>query len=324
MEDTGVCPELLDVERCIALILGLRARDMVESLPVQPEEEQSRQWLTMDVFSGGLETQALSQIEDQLTNEHGDPLHQHSSASVSRFFLHSLIQSKPDREAATFLSLVGRYCRQKHMILPVTDRNPDHPVERFGRLFMASLLKLHDLVQIAVALAEQECEGFERKDQSPLLQLPPAIADVCKMVHDAKISLVKAHQESSCSYDEICGPAVERCLFLIDHIRSPLTNIHGTLHRHQLGSMHTRWHSATQKVLQSLRKSGSEELSGVRSPEAGTPTEEMVVSVKERLFQRQLSREQKGLSAMTQEVRAAFDPLSSLVVFSLDCSVGSC
>ena len=77
-------------------------------------------------------------------------------------------------------------------------------------------------------------------------------------------------------------------------------------------------------MLQSLRKSGSEELSGVRSPEAGTPTEEMVVSVKERLFQRQLSREQKGLSAMTQEVRAAFDPLSSLVVFSLDCSVGSC
>lgn len=299
MDESGVCPDLLDTERCIALILGQQARALAEGLLLETEEEQSQQWLTMEVFSGGLEEQPLSQLEDAYSNERGGyvPLHQRSSVSASRSFLHSLITSKPSHEAATFLSLVGRYCRQKMMILPVTEHNPDHPVERFGRLFIASLLKLHDLVQLAIALADQESQGFEQKDPSAMIQLPAAIADVCKMVHDAKISLVKAHQESSCSYEDICGPAVERCLFLIDHIRSPLNNVQGTLHRNQLIGMRSRWQTAMQKVLQSLKKSDYE---GVSSPTVGSPTEESVLSVKEKLVQQQLSRE-KGLSAIAQE-----------------------
>ena len=235
---------LVDTERVLALLQGLHACFMVQGLPILPSEEDCEKWLSLEIFSSGLETQPLSSIEVQPSNNapfssemKAKSLQRQSisgSYETSRFFISGLMSSEfQDEKAGHFLFLVQRYCQQKNFYLPHFDQIPDHPIEKFGRLFMACLIKLHDLVPLALAVLDQEGPPNNEQD-STAIQLPPSLADVCKLVYDAKVTLVKAHQESLCSYEEVCKEPIARCCFIIDYIRSPMLNVINILHKHQL------------------------------------------------------------------------------------------
>ena len=216
---------------------------MVQGLPVLQSEEDCEKWLSMEIFSSGMETQALSSTE--ATPSNNAPLSPEllaksfqrrsiSGYASSQSFICGLMSSDyQDEKVALFLFLVQRYCRQKNLYLPHHDQNPNHPIETFGRLFMACLIKLHDLVPDAMAVLEQEGPPNNEQD-STIVQLPQVLADVCKLVYEAKVSLVKAHQESLCSYEEVCQDPIARCRFLIDYIRSPSLNVINVLHKHQI------------------------------------------------------------------------------------------
>lgn len=231
---------LMDTERTLALLQGLWACFMVQGPPVLPSEEECEKWLSMELFSSGLEAQPLSSLIAPPSNNGPFPselsaggFQAQSANDVPRNFISSVMGSDfQDEKVRPFLFLVQRYCRQRNLYLPHVDQIPDHPVEKFGRLFMACLLKLHDLVPVALGVLEQE--GPPNNEQgSSTIQLPPSLADVCKFVYEAKVSLVKAHQESLCSYDEVCEEPIARCYFMINHIRSPFLNVMNILHKHQ-------------------------------------------------------------------------------------------
>lgn len=233
-------PVLVDTERTLALLQGLRTCFMVQGAPVLPSEESCEKWLSLELFSSGLETQPLSCSKPLPSNN--APFSPETASrgylshllyDASRSFICGLMDSDlQDEKVGVFLFLVQRYCRQRNLFLPHVDQNPDHPVEKFGRLFMACLLKLHDLVPVALAVLEQEGAPNNEQD-SNAIQLPRSLADVCKFVYEAKVSLVKAHQESLCSYDEVCQEPISRCCFMINHIRSPVVNVINILHKHQ-------------------------------------------------------------------------------------------
>lgn len=231
---------LIDTERALGLLQGLRACFMVQGLSVLPSEEDSEKWLSMELFSSGLETQPLSSTKAQPSNDApfsselmAKGFQTLSAHDTSRSFICGLIGLDfHDEKAGLFLFLVQRYCRQKNLYLPHVAQNPDHPVEKFGRLFLACLLKLHDLVPMVLAMLEQEGPPNNEQDSSAI-QLPPSLVDVCKLVYEAKVSLVKAHQESLCSYEEVCQDPIAKCYFLINHIRSPMLNVMNILHKHQ-------------------------------------------------------------------------------------------
>lgn len=227
---------LLDAERTLALLQGLRACFMVHGLPVLPSEEDCEKTLSSELFSSGLETQPLSSIKPKPSNNapfSSSELMTGGFQDTLRSFICGLMDPDlHDEKVGLFSFLVQRYCRQKHLYLPHIDQNPEHPVEKFGRLFMACLLKLHDLVPLALGMLEQEGPPNNEQDSSAI-QLPPSLADVCKFVYNAKVSLVKAHQESLCSYEEVCQEPIARCYFLINHIRSPMVNVINILHKHQ-------------------------------------------------------------------------------------------
>ena len=235
-------PVLIDTERALSLLQGLRACFMVQGPLVLPCEETSEKWLSLELFSSGLESQPLS------SQSQGKPVpsnntqdvparghhHYHQAYDTSRSFISGLVDPDvQDEKVPLFLFLVQRYCRQKSLYLPHVEQNPDHPVEKFGRLFTACLLKLHDLVPLVLAVLEQEGQPNNESDASAAIQLPPSLADVCKCVYEAKVSLVKAHQESLCSYEEVCKEPTERCCFMIEHVRSPVVNVISILHKHQ-------------------------------------------------------------------------------------------
>lgn len=284
---------LLDTERSLALLQGLRACFMVKSLPVLPEEEASSQWLSMEIFSSGLENQAFNDFEASYDKKYeSTKSYRKLSVDGNRTFIYGLVHPEVHcSKAAVFMSLVHSYCKQNHMTLPLVEQNSDHPVERFARLFIACLLKLHDLVHLALALVEQESSISKEPESS--VQFPPALADICKLVFDAKMSLVKARQESSCSYDEICGPAIDRCLFLIDNIRSAVVDVLGVLHRHQILNMHPRWKGFSKKAVTWMQ---SESHDGDENENVASSLRDDTDSVKVKLYERQQSKEYKTVA----------------------------
>lgn len=226
---------------------------MTQSVPVLPMEEDCDKWLSLEIFSSGLEDQPLLMMETQQVHPSNDTLlldargkglqcHRLSSVSsahdISQSFVSGVMSSDfEDEKVSQFLSLVQRYCRQRSLYLPHTDQIPDHPINEFGRLFMACLIKLHDLVPVAMGILEQEGPPNNEQDTTSI-QLPASLADVCKIVYDAKVSLVKAHQESLCSYEEVCREPIARCHFIINNIRSPMLNVVSILRKYRVQVCH--------------------------------------------------------------------------------------
>ena len=282
----------MDTERSLALLQGLRACFMVKSLPILPEEEASRQWLSMEIFSSGLESQAFNDSDACYERKFDSSKSYRRKLSIdeNRTFIYGLVHPEVhNSKAAVFMSLVYRYCKQHHMTLPMVEQNSDHPVERFARLFIACLLKLHDLVHLALALVEQENSISKEPENS--VQFPPALADICKLVFDAKLSLVKARQESSCTYDEICGPAIDRCLFLVGNIRSAVADVLGVLHKHQVLNMLPRWRNVSKKAITWLQFEGHE------GDNVGTSVKDDAMdSMKAKLIECQESKEYKTVA----------------------------
>ena len=253
-QDTSpVYPILLDTERTLAVLQGLRACYMVQSLPVSPEEEECEKWLSLDIFSGGFEMQPLSSIETRLTHKQvsgggfGRSLERQVSVDMSRFFIYGLMNPEmQDEKVTAFLSIIQRYCRYKNLSIPLIDQSAEHPVENFGRLFLACLIKLHDLVPTALGIIEQETNSPNNELDPAAIHLPSSLADVCKVVFDAKILLVKARQESSCTYEEVCRDPIARCWFVVDNARSPMLNVVNVLHRSRIQVWVVAWFLAGQ------------------------------------------------------------------------------
>ena len=253
-----LCPLLVDTERVLALLQGLRACHMVQSLPVLAEEEEHDKWLSMEIFSSGIETHPLSCLEPHVvanTPEAAAKSFQRQTSvsfDVSRSFICGLMSAETGGDkVAMFVSIVQRYCRQRNLVIALSDQIPDHPIERFGRLFIACLIKLHDLVPVALNVIEQEGGPNNEQDSTPI-QLPASLTDICKLVYDAKVSLVKAHQESSCSYEEVCRDPIARCCFMIDNIRSPMLNVVNILHRNRIQVILCVWYNYVQSVIPAL------------------------------------------------------------------------
>ena len=220
---------------------------MTHSLPVSPEEEETDKWLSSDIFSGGFELRPFTSDEPHHHSD-GHPVRKgltsrtflrQVSVETNRGFIAGFLNhDAQDERVAIFLSLVQRYCRHRNLIIPHTDSAPDHPVERFGRLFLACFIKLHDLVPVALRVIEQETNSPDNELEPAMIHLPPSLADVCKVVFDTKILLVKARQESSCSYEDVCREPIARCLFILDNVRSPLINVTNIMHRSRIQVIH--------------------------------------------------------------------------------------
>ena len=78
-----------------------------------------------------------------LKRTHRDGAHAPHSDAV-KLFITNLSENFKDNSVEKFLSLVKRCCHVKRIIMPI-EFPADHPVEQFGRLFLACLLKHQEL-----------------------------------------------------------------------------------------------------------------------------------------------------------------------------------
>ncbi|MGH0166749.1 UNVERIFIED_CONTAM: hypothetical protein FKN15_006610 [Acipenser sinensis] len=255
---------LMDTERNLALLLGLHASYLAMSTPLSAMEIECAKWLQSSIFSGGLQT---SQIHYNY-NEEKDEDHCSSLGSTtpdkSKLFSHRLTlsdHSQPflqaiadnniqDHTVKDFLCQIERCCKQYHLITPIIFPL-EHPVEEVGRLLLCCLLKHQDLGPVALSLINQSALGVEQGKQRTL---PKSVTNVCRMVYQAKCSLIKTHQEQGRSYKEVCAPVIERLRFLFNELRPAVSNHLSIMSKLKLLSSLPRWKRITQKLIRDRRR----------------------------------------------------------------------
>ncbi|GAB6021505.1 E3 ubiquitin-protein ligase herc2 [Chamberlinius hualienensis] len=265
----------MDVERNLAFLLGLNANSQTRCLQRQPVEEECSHWLDSIVFNGGiLGLQPVNPFEEEkgevrnTSSSAGTPASGTSptepkmpsvdqGSTVARIgfevnaetLIQGLAESRlNDISVKTFLSVIGHYCREMHLIVHM-EFPLDHPVEEVGRLLLAVLIKHHNLSSLAVSIVEQSLVS-----ENVSIQLPRQIAELVKVVHQTKWSLIKARQDLIGSYKEVCIPVIERCRFLFYEVRGATCCEVNALNHLKLLSTDSRWKSVTRQIIQKYRQ----------------------------------------------------------------------
>uniref|UniRef100_A0A8C4NJF8 HECT-type E3 ubiquitin transferase n=1 Tax=Eptatretus burgeri TaxID=7764 RepID=A0A8C4NJF8_EPTBU len=217
------------------------------------------EWLQSPVFAGGLQTNSTRySYNEEKDEDHSNTAHAHSPAGKLgrlpcqpeqnpdpvQLLLQSLADGTTQEHfGKEFLCVVERYCRQAHLCVPITFPS-EHPVEEVGRLLLCCLLKHL---------------GLGSTETSKKITLPRSLIDVCKVVYQAKCSLIKIHQEQGRSYKEVCAPFIERCRFLFNELRPAVSAKLITVSHLQPPEALPRWQQAVQKIVRQLRAQHGEE-----------------------------------------------------------------
>lgn len=228
---------LLDLERCLSYLLGLHAGNLSLSLPITEKEAACDQWLKSGILAGGLEKEAFLPTADSDQREKGQKLdeasllakfaaspvtkkaekgfevppfeyakqlsHESSLGLRARDFIRKLVTNdQSDAVVQSFFAAVHHHCHA-HMWLTGTESKPNHPVEEFARHYMAALLKHGDLVQVAMDIENRAVVDREQEGAGPASmhgRLPSPLVDMCKIVHDGKLKLMKVGNEACVGY----------------------------------------------------------------------------------------------------------------------------
>ncbi|KAK3907967.1 E3 ubiquitin-protein ligase HERC2 [Frankliniella fusca] len=280
---------LLDAERDLAFLLGLHARGLAHSTPRQPAEDGACTWLTASFLRGGLQglqppnpfeeekTEARSGCSANSTNatpgttptEAKTP--QLTTTDRSSAFLQSLAESRiMDRQIGALLSLVERYCQQ-HGLVTHVEFLPDHPVEEVGRLLLSVLIKHLGLASHVLRIIDRELEDSSGPCSSGSSTgsaasrgsgaggggagppVPRFLGELIRVVHQTKWRLIKARQEQSRSYKEVCARVQERCRFLLFEVRAATSAELRALDRLPLLHVQPRWPRVVRRLIADLR-----------------------------------------------------------------------
>uniref|UniRef100_A0A452GSK3 HECT-type E3 ubiquitin transferase n=1 Tax=Gopherus agassizii TaxID=38772 RepID=A0A452GSK3_9SAUR len=255
---------LIDTERNLGLLLGLHASYLAMSTPLSPMEVECAKWLKSSIFSGGLQTSQIHYSYNEEKDEDHCSSPGNTTPNKSKLYSHRLTlsdHSQPflqaiadnsiqDHTVKDFLCQVERYCKQCHLTTPITFP-PEHPVEEVGRLLLCCLLKHEDLGHVALSLVHPGTLGV---DQVKHRTLPKSVVDVCRVVYQAKCSLIKTHQEQGRSYKEVCAPVIERLRFLFNELRPAVCNDISIMSKFKHLSSLPRWRRIAQKIIRERRK----------------------------------------------------------------------
>ncbi|XP_049689999.1 E3 ubiquitin-protein ligase HERC2 isoform X4 [Accipiter gentilis] len=255
---------LIDTERNLGLLLGLHASYLAMSTPLSPLEVECAKWLKSSIFSGGLQTSQIHYSYNEEKDEDHCSSPGNATPNKSKLYTHRLTlsdHSQPflqaiadnniqDHTVKDFLCQIERYCKQCHLTTPITFP-PEHPVEEVGRLLLCCLLKHEDLGHVALSLVHPGTLGV---DQVKHKTLPKSVVDVCRVVYQAKCSLIKTHQEQGRSYKEVCAPVIERLRFLFNELRPAVCNDLSIMSKFKLLSSLPRWRRVAQKIIREKRK----------------------------------------------------------------------
>lgn len=168
--------------------INLKKKNMIELAACQEEGEDPSPKEEKSTEQDTNEKGDNRSIKLEVVASNEETLHQHHTSDTEhcRAFLNHLV-SVPftgNLEVSSFLSAIQQYNKTRGMII-IADMKEGHPLETFGRVFMACLLKMLDITSLAIKV------GAAVMNQEETVSLPLPLVELNKLVYDTKVTLVK-------------------------------------------------------------------------------------------------------------------------------------
>lgn len=150
-----------------------------------------------------------------------------------------------DPLVSTWYTIADRFCKENSFIWH-QDFPPEHPISELERHLTAVFIRHQSLGPLVLAVVDRELSGCSDK-------LPKPVADVIRLVHQTKFTLIKTRQQLNRSYKEVCAPMLEKCRFLLYEVRPAISMEQLALKRLNILRRPTRFKSLVRRIITDIR-----------------------------------------------------------------------
>lgn len=154
-----------------------------------------------------------------------------------------------DPLVATWITIAERFCKENNLIWH-QDFPPEHPISELERLLTAIFIRHQSLGALFLAVVDRELSSNTAMDK-----IPTPVADVIKLVHQTKWTLIKTRQQLNRSYKEVCAPMIEKCRFLLYEVRPAISIEQCALSRLKILHRTPRFRAFVHKMIVDMRAS---------------------------------------------------------------------
>lgn len=150
-----------------------------------------------------------------------------------------------DPVVGTWLAIAERYCKQNNLIWH-QDFPPDHPISELERHLTAVFIHHQSIGALVLAVIDRELSGSTSR-------LPAPVANIIKLVHSTKWTLIRTRQQLNRSYKEVCTPMLEKCRFLLYEVRPAFSNEQSGLQRLNILHREPRFRMLVRRIIAEIR-----------------------------------------------------------------------
>lgn len=152
-----------------------------------------------------------------------------------------------DPQVVTWITIAERFCKENNLIWH-QDFPPEHPISELERLLTAIFIRHQSLGALVLAVVDRELSNGSGADK-----LPQPVADVIKLVHQTKWTLIKTRQQLNRSYKEVCAPMLDKCRFLLYEVRPAISSEQCALNRLKILHRTPRFKACVRRIISEMR-----------------------------------------------------------------------
>lgn len=154
-----------------------------------------------------------------------------------------------DPLVSTWITIAERFCKENNLIWH-QDFPPEHPISELERLLTAIFIRHQSLGALVLAVIDCELSSNNAIDK-----LPTPVAEVIKLVHQTKWTLIKTRQQLNRSYKEVCASMIDKCRFLLYEVRPVISMEQCAFKRIKILRRTPRFKAFVQKMIAEMRES---------------------------------------------------------------------
>lgn len=154
-----------------------------------------------------------------------------------------------DPLVSTWIAIAERFCKENNLIWH-QDFPPEHPISELERLLTAIFIRHQSLG--ALVLAVIDCE---LSSNTTMEKLPTPVAEIIKLVHQTKWTLIKTRQQLNRSYKEVCASMIDKCRFLLYEVRPAISMEQCAFNRLKILHRTPRFKAFVHKIIAEMRQS---------------------------------------------------------------------
>lgn len=152
-----------------------------------------------------------------------------------------------DPLVVTWITIAERFCKENNLIWH-QDFPPEHPISELERLLTAIFIRHQSLGALVLAVVDRELSNGSGGEK-----LPQPVADVIKLVHQTKWTLIKTRQQLNRSYKEVCAPMLDKCRFLLYEVRPAISSEQCALNRLKILHRTPRFKACVRRIISEMR-----------------------------------------------------------------------